>query len=121
MRQTQQRDAIRDVFLREDRPLAPLEILAAAQESVPRLGLATVYRNLKRLLAEGWLTEVQLPGEPSRYERAGKHHHHHFQCRGCQRVFEVDGCPKGLDEHAPPGFRVERHELLFVGLCRECA
>ena len=36
------------------RPLLPTEILEAAQQAVPALGLATVYRNLKRLADDGY-------------------------------------------------------------------
>ena len=63
-----------------------------AQKIVPRLGLATVYRNIKILCDEGFLREVRIPGEAPRYELEGKGHHHHFYCFRCGRVFEIEGC-----------------------------
>jgi len=121
-RNTQQREAIRAALRGAGRPLAPAEIHRAARGSVPGLGIATVYRNLRGLLDEGWLREVELPGGgPNRYEVAGKGHHHHFHCRRCDRVFEVDDCPGDLTALAPPGFRPESHDIILYGLCARCA
>ena len=69
-RDTQQRRAIRKVLAESGRPLAPDDVLQAGQVLVPSLGIATVYRSLKALVADGWLTEVELPGEVTRYELA---------------------------------------------------
>ena len=118
---TLQRRALRAAFARADRPLSPEEVLAEARRAAPRLGLATVYRNLRTLVGEGWLVEVALPGAPNRYEIAGKHHHHHFRCRLCDRVFEVDGCPPDLRALLPRGFRLESHDITLIGRCPACA
>jgi Fur family transcriptional regulator, ferric uptake regulator len=120
-RDTAQRRAIRAAFEDANRPLSPREVLVAAQDEVPRLGIATVYRNLKALVDEGWLAPVELPGEPPRYEVAGKEHHHHFMCRECDRLFELHGCTDDLKSGVPRGFRVESHEVVLYGLCRACA
>lgn len=104
-----------------DRPLSPREIHEGARIEVPSLGTATVYRTVNALVQEGELAVVELPGEAARYELAGKPHHHHFHCRRCDRVFEVPGCAVGRVEGAPPGFRVEDHEVVFYGQCGECA
>ena len=119
-RHTQQREAIRRAFEAADRPLSPGEVLAAAQRGVPQLGIATVYRELRALVDAGWLAEVPLPGSPSRYEVAGKHHHHHFRCRQCDRVYEVAGCPPDLSALLPPGFQLEGHDVTLLGRCAEC-
>lgn len=120
-RSTRQRRAIREVFLEAGRPLSPQEVLELARRKVPSLGLATVYRTLKGLLEEGFLTPVALPGEPSRYEPAGQGHHHHFLCRLCGRVYELSGCDLTLEGHLPPGFLAEEHEVTVFGRCPECA
>ncbi len=119
-RSTRQRRAIREVFLEAGRPLSPQEVLGLARSKVPSLGLATVYRTLKGLLEEGFLVPVHLPGEPPRYEAAGRGHHHHFLCRACGRVYELPGCPPGLEGNLPPGFRAWGHEVTVYGLCPSC-
>jgi len=120
-RKTRQRDAIRNAVSGARRPLGPNEVLEAAQRDVPKLGLATVYRNLRQMHEEGELRAVEVPGQGVRYEIAGLKHHHHFCCRGCSRVFDVQGCPGGLDGMVPDGFKLESHELLLFGLCPACA
>ncbi|MDT7835345.1 Fur family transcriptional regulator [Aquabacterium sp. OR-4] len=120
-RNTRQRSAIREAISRAERPLLPHEVLDAAQHEAPGLGIATVYRNLKVLVEEGELTVVSLPGENQRYEPVGHRHHHHFQCRHCQRVFDVHACPGDFARLAPPGFTVDDHELVLYGRCSDCA
>lgn len=119
-RQTQQRGAIRRALRHADRPLSPQEVLDAARAAVPGLGLATVYRNIKRLVGAGWLRPVDLPGTASRYEVAGKDHHHHFHCRACDRVYEVEECPGSLEDLAPSGFELDAHEIILYGTCEAC-
>ncbi len=119
-RNTRQRDAIRSAVETAGRPLSPAEVLDAAKETVPALGIATVYRNLKMLQDEGEVVAVELPGDGVRYEMSGLHHHHHFSCSACGRVFDVEGCPGNLDRLVPAGFKLERHEVLMFGRCAEC-
>jgi Fur family ferric uptake transcriptional regulator len=119
-RQTRQRDAIRVALERAGRPLSPQEILQAARATQPGLGLATVYRNVRTLLEGGALHAVELPGSAARYELAGKSHHHHFHCRRCDGVFEVEACPAGIRGLLPRGFRLEGHEIVLYGLCARC-
>lgn len=120
-RSTRQRSAIRAAVDAAGRPLLAQEVLELAQQDVPGLGLATVYRNLKSLTEGQELRVVQLPGENPRYERMGHSHHHHFQCRSCGKVFDVHACPGDLSKLAPPGFTVEDHEITLYGQCADCS
>ena len=119
-RRTRQRDAIWLTIERAERPLSPQEILELSRSEVPGLGIATVYRNIKVFVAEGKLRVVELPGAPDRYEVAGKDHHHHFHCRSCDGVFEVETCSGDFDAVTPMGFRLENHEVTLYGLCAQC-
>lgn len=120
-RDTAQRRAIRRVLEEAGRPLGALEMLEGSQRYAPRLGIATVYRSIKALVAEGSVAAVELPGEPPRYEAAGKGHHHHFRCERCGKVYELGGCLGGLKDLLPRGFRMTSHELLLHGRCPACA
>lgn len=120
-RDTRQRRAIRQVFLDAARPLTPEEVLERGQDEVPSLGLATVYRNVKILTEEGWLTEVALPQDGMRYELASRPHHHHFVCRTCDQAYDIHQCPPSVEEIAPAGFRVDDHEVILYGCCPACA
>jgi len=120
-RQTPQRDAIRAALQRAGRPLAPDEVLALARKRCRTLGQATVYRTLAAGVAEGWLATVELPHGPTRYELADLPHHHHFECVACRKVFDVEGCPGGMNHLVPEGFTLDHHEVLLYGKCEACA
>jgi Fur family transcriptional regulator, ferric uptake regulator len=119
-RQTRQRQAIYDALVVARRPLLALEVLQAALATVPGLSVATVFRNLKTLVEEGYIETATLPGDNPGYELAKQDHHHHFQCKQCERVFDVHACPGTLKNLAPEGFTVEDHELVLYGHCNEC-
>jgi Fur family ferric uptake transcriptional regulator len=117
---TRQRDAIKSVIQKAKRPLSPREVLDGARTAVRALGLATVYRNLKRLVAEGTVQIITLPGDSPRYEMSEAAHHHHFQCTTCRRVYDIPGCPGNLRRLGPRGFRVEHHDVTLYGRCSDC-
>jgi len=121
VRQTRQRQALRDTFEHADRPLSAAEALEAAQDEVPTLGIATAYRAINQLVDEGVLKPVELPGEPTRYELPDKPHHHHFHCRACGQVFCVPVKCAKLDAAVPGGYVIESHEVILYGTCPDCS
>ncbi len=119
-RNTIQKTAIEKVFRQHERPLGIDEVLKYGRMLVESLNQATVYRNLKNLIDDGWLKRISHPILGSLYERTGKGHHHHFYCRGCKRAFDLPGCPLKQENAAPEGFIVEDHELFLFGVCPSC-
>ena len=82
-----------------------------------------MYRTLKRLESEGRVERVADLDGRIRFE--GKRaHHHHFQCRECDQVFDVPGCaarsPSALSQRLPKGFLLEGHEVWLRGVCASC-
>jgi Fur family ferric uptake transcriptional regulator len=119
-RNTRQKAAIREAFVQADRPLSPEETLSYAQEQVEGISIATVYRNIGALVQDKWLLPVDIPGDSTRYEVAGKEHHHHFHCNTCGKVFELHGCDLDTKPKLPRGFRATSHELFLYGVCADC-
>jgi Fur family transcriptional regulator, ferric uptake regulator len=121
-RNTRQREAILEVIQAAEGPLNVAAILERCRASVPRLGLATVYRTIGLLREAGSIIEVLLPGQEPHFEPAHRGHHHHFCCRTCNRVFELETCPVGIPAGTvlPGGFQVEDHHLTLYGLCATC-
>ncbi len=120
-RDTKQRRAILTVLRNARGPLAPREICRRAQRLTPGLGLATVYRNLRKLSESGILRAVELPTVGRRFELASVPHHHHFVCRLCDRAYCTRSCTQKLADWVPPGFVVESHEITLFGICRDCS
>ncbi len=121
-RSTRQRDAILEVIRNSLGPLSVPEIHQSAAQILPKIGIATIYRTLKLLQEGHQINPVILPSGESRFESANLGHHEHFQCRKCERVFDIKVCPVHLPRGAElqGGFIVEDHELTLFGLCPSC-
>lgn len=120
-RNTLQRQAIFEVLKKAKRPLAIQELLELSQKRCPGLGVATVYRNLKALMAEGKLKTVDMPGSLVLYELPRPEHHHHFSCVACLKVFDIDACGLNVKKLLPAGFQLKQHEIMLSGFCNSCA
>ncbi len=119
-RDTIQRSAISQALVSAGRPLSVDELFELAQNQVAGLGIATVYRNLKALQSEGQVEQVGLPGQAPRWEAVAKGHHHHFLCRTCHKLFEIQGCPEDIKHLLPEGYTLEEHDILLHGQCDAC-
>lgn len=120
-RNTLQRQAILEVLKENKRPLSVQEVLELSKIKCPGLGVATVYRNLKALVADEKLKTVEMPGNIVLYELPRADHHHHFSCVSCLKVFDIDACGLNLKRLLPAGFEVQRHEILLSGFCSSCS
>ena len=119
-RRTSQGSAVIKVVREAAGPLRPLEILELASRIVPTLGIATVYRQLRRLQDAGQVRAVDLGVNDVRYEPTDRGHHHHFLCSECEEAFDIHGCAEGISKMVPPGFMVQTHEITLYGQCEEC-
>ncbi|MGJ4747902.1 Fur family transcriptional regulator [Leptospira haakeii] len=118
-RNTKQKGEILRVIRDAKGPLSVKEIHDISKKSIQNIGIATVYRSVNHLLESGSIHEIQLPGESSRFEISHLDHHHHFHCKVCDRVFDVEICPFPM-ENLPKGFTLDSHEIILYGICSEC-
>lgn len=119
-RSTKQRELIEQVLHHADQPLLPSELLNRAQQSLPQLGIATVFRTLKKMVDEDMASVVNVPGDSPRYERSGLAHHHHFKCQICENLFEIRGCTGDFYHLLPEGFQLAGHDIILFGHCASC-
>ena len=121
-RETRQREAILDVLRSADSHPTADWIYEEVKKEIPRISKGTVYRNLKILLEQGNIAELNLSGTVSRFESRQKNHYH-FRCSRCGRVFDLDEpVHSELDVRVArkTGFKVSHHQLEFRGLCKDC-
>ena len=88
---------------------------------LPRVSLATVYRNLRVLAAEGLLRE-RSDASGLRFD-GNTTPHDHFTCVRCGRVYDVPaGAAAGVRARlaATTGFEVLDHRIEFSGRCAGC-
>jgi Fe2+ or Zn2+ uptake regulation protein len=99
-------------------------VYARARETMPRVSLGTVYRNLQRLAAEGRIRAIDAWGKTTRWD-ADLSSHHHFVCTACGAIRDVPK-PEGEDARITaslrlPGFTITGHRVELQGLCPACA
>lgn len=119
-RQTEQRRAIVAALSGSDRAMTAQEL----HEQLDDVGLATVYRNLQRLVEEGVADALRRESGEQAFLLCGGGHHHHLTCRSCGRVERVRDCR--LDDWAREvaaahGFRDVDHRAELVGECAHCS
>ena len=95
---------------------------AEVRKHLPRIGLGTVYRNLRLLARQELLTEIHA-GPSVRFD-ARRERHHHFTCSVCGRIYDLDEpIDTRLDARVAvrTGFHVSHHRIDFYGVCGGCA
>jgi Fur family peroxide stress response transcriptional regulator len=116
-------EALRDT----DRHPTASDLYETVRLRQPRIGRATVYRALERLVAAGEAVEVARDSFGRRYD-ARVERHDHCVCAGCGRVIDLtlpltipDSAFAQLAEVAArAGFAVDAYELRLRGRCAEC-
>ncbi|GIL35911.1 transcriptional repressor [Phycicoccus jejuensis] len=124
-RPTRQRAAIAQALTGTVEFRSAQEIHSSMAGDGTRVGLATVYRNLQAMAADGEVDVIRTAdGEAVYRSCATDDHHHHVVCRSCGLAVEVTGdaverwAEAVAAEH---GFTQVRHTVEIDGLCAECA
>ena len=122
MRMTRQRRVIlEELRAAAEHPSAD-ELYQRVRRRLPRVSLATVYRNLELLCERGSARRLDWSGGQMRFD--GKTHpHYHIRCVRCGRVEDAAVQPMDDLEARLAGktdYRVLGHRLEFVGLCGAC-
>jgi Fur family peroxide stress response transcriptional regulator len=97
------------------------DVLKAVNDRYPMTSRATVYNTLNWLKEAGMVREVFEGGDLRFDPNMGGHHH--FVCRGCGRIEDVDCDLVGEIRFCPlPGKQeVEVYEVTLRGLCVDCS
>lgn len=123
-RRTRQRDAIVTYLGDQEAFRTAQEIHAGLREADERVGLATVYRTLQTMAADGELDVLRSEAGEVQYRRCElRQHHHHLVCRQCGHTVEVLDEPvaRWADEVAlRHGFRDVEHHVEVFGRCPDC-
>lgn len=122
LRMTHQRDSIlRELRHNLTHPTAD-ELYESIRRTLPRISLATVYRNLETLAAKGLIKKIETSGRQKRFD-GELHEHHHILCIRCHRVENLptlDVTLPSADPEASRGYRITGCRIEFFGLCPTC-
>jgi Fur family ferric uptake transcriptional regulator len=123
VRKTEQRAVILDELRKCRNHPGADELYARVRKRLPRISLATVYRNLELLAVRGLIRRLD-PGSGSRRFDAVVDNHGHFRCTACGRIEDL---PFPL-ELPPPDRRsawvrervIRGGQAEYFGLCPKC-
>lgn len=115
----QRRMIVEYLHTAENHPTAD-EVFAAVNAHDPMSSRATVYNTLNWLKTAGMIREVFEGGEV-RFD-PNTTNHHHFVCRACGRIDDVEFDTVGEVAYcALPGRQeIESYEVTLRGLCAAC-
>ena len=125
LRNTQNRAAILDVFVKHESALSHADIEERLGEAIDRV---TIYRTLKSFLDHGLIHKVLDDEGGAKYAfcrdecDAHSHHHNHvhFKCTQCGQTQCIEDL--GIPEmKLPAGFQPKEMDLLIQGLCPNCS
>jgi len=124
-RMTRQKRAVAAVLAETNEFTSAQELHARLREHGERVGLATVYAQLRALAEAGVVDSLRSESGESLYRRCGlSGHHHHLVCRQCGRAVELDApeveaWARTLGRRH--GFSELDHVLEITGICDRCA
>lgn len=99
-------------------------VIRSVRTDLPDVSHQTVYDALNALTAAGLVRRIQPSGSVARYESRVGDNHHHVVCRVCGVIADVD-CAAGeapcLTASDDLGFKIDEAEVIYWGLCPDCA
>lgn len=120
---TNQRMAILESLSTGRTHVTAQEVYEEVNAKHPEIGFATVYRFLRKMTEQGFVTEVRMGGLPARYELTPKRHHDHLTCVECGKIVEFENHQiEALQESVARqnGFTLTGHVLELYGICNSC-
>jgi Fur family transcriptional regulator, ferric uptake regulator len=122
LRMTHQREIILQELQTSMEHLTADELYERVRKGLPRISLATVYRNLEILTRAGLIAKREVSGRQKRFDYDVSDHDHIF-CVQCHRVDNLDLNREEigyLPVEGVNGYTITGYRLEFSGLCREC-
>lgn len=122
LRMTHQREIILRELQRSKQHLTADELYDLVKKVMPRISLATVYRNLAILSGAGVIGKLEMSGRQKRFDSEPKDHDHIY-CAVCHRVdnLHIEGTGDIIrDMEAVEGYLVTGYRLEIIGICKSC-
>lgn len=122
LRMTNQRHLILEELRRNRHHLTADELYELVRKKMPKISLATVYRNLELLSEAGTIAKMEVGGRQKRFD-SDVLEHDHVTCVQCHRVDNVNLI--GKEEDYPShgvrdGYMITGCRVEFIGLCPQC-
>lgn len=109
---------IMEIIYESAEHLTAEQIFIKAKEHAPKIVLATVYNNLKRLVDRKLVRRIALEGSPDRYDRPARHDH--LICDRCGRLTDIHLEDLTQRLEGDIGTSIISYDLNVHYLCEEC-
>lgn len=122
LRMTNQREIILRELKKSKRHLSADELYDIVKKVMPRISLATVYRNLEILSEARLIGKLEISGRQKRFD-FDVSDHDHIYCVVCHRVDNLDIERKSVDSEqlgAGAGYSITGYRVEIIGICPEC-
>ncbi len=96
------------------------EIFKALKAKTPSLSKTTVYNALETLKHRNLIHPLTISGSETRYD-IKQELHHHFYCKKCKKIFDIDICCPNIEQVVQQGYQVNEVHGYFKGLCKQCS
>lgn len=98
------------------------ELYQKIKQKDSRIGQATVYRNVNRLVEEGKVLKLSLGNGIDHYD-GHTHLHYHFYCSCCQKIYDLEKeddyiSKRKLEEKYE--IKINQEKIIFEGICKGC-
>jgi len=122
LRMTNQREMILRELRESRQHLSADELYERVKKLMPRISLATVYRNLEILSEAGIIVKLEVSGRQKRFDYDVREHDHIY-CVECHRIdnLELDrGSIRIVRRGSDKGYAIQGYRLEVAGICPEC-
>ena len=92
------------------------------REENPKIGVATVYRNLNKLADKGIIKRIDRLESATHFDH-NTTEHYHVICDKCKKVFDVfeNISPEIIAKaEIETGYKITSYDILLHGICKEC-
>ncbi len=110
--------------LRDNPHIDTQTVIELVRADLPAVSHQAIYDVLQALTDAGLVRRIQPAGATARYESRVGDNHHHVVCRSCGAIADVEcavghaPCLTASDDH---GFVVDEAEVVYWGICPDCA
>ncbi len=121
-RNTRQRQVVLEELRKIGFHPTAAELYEIARCRLPKISLATVYRNLELFAGMGVIRKLETSGGQARFD-GDVDRHYHVRCVTCGRVDDARGLPPNPVKEVVgevSGYDIQGFHLEFFGVCPEC-
>ncbi|MBT4121906.1 transcriptional repressor [bacterium] len=120
-RLTKQRSIILEELKKNRIHPTALEVHKLVKKRLPKISLATIYRNLKFLQSNGYIMSINCESCNSERFDGFTDHHQHFSCKVCQKVYDMNKSKSDeVKVNKKEGHQVDDYQIIFNGICKIC-